>query len=100
LGPQPFHNKTVLLVNEWTNSAAEMVGGFAAENGLASIVAKKTTGNVHGAANFKVGSGYWVGLLIFGWYTSKGNALNVEAFHQMCSWTSIRANWMSASISK
>jgi C-terminal processing protease CtpA/Prc len=75
LGPQPFHNRIVLLVNEWTNSAAEMVAGFAAENALATIVGKKTAGNVLGAANFKVGSGYWVRLPIFGWYTSKGDCL-------------------------
>ena len=75
LGPQPFHNKVVLLVNEWTNSAAEMVAGFAAENGLAIIVGKKTAGNVLGAANFKVGSGYWVRLPVFGWYTSNGDCL-------------------------
>jgi carboxyl-terminal processing protease len=75
LGTQPFHGRIVLLVNEWTNSAAEMVAGFAAENGLATIVGRKTAGNVLGAANFKVGSGYWVRLPIFGWYTSKGDCL-------------------------
>jgi len=75
LGPQPFHNRIVLIVNEWTNSAAEMVAGFAAENGLAILVGKKTAGNVLGAANFKVGSGYWVRLPIFGWYTSEGDCL-------------------------
>ena len=75
LGPQPFHNHIVLLVNEWTNSAAEMVAGFAAENGFATIVGTKTAGNVLGAANFKVGRGYWVRLPVFGWYTSKGDCL-------------------------
>jgi C-terminal processing protease CtpA/Prc len=75
LGPQPFHNHIVLLVNEWTNSAAEMVAGFPAENGLATIVGTQTAGNVLGAANFKVGSGYWVRLPVFSWYTSKGNCL-------------------------
>jgi C-terminal processing protease CtpA/Prc len=75
LGPQPFHNHIVLLVNEWTNSAAEMVVGFAAENGLATIVGKQTAGNVLGAANFRVGSEYWVRLPVFGWYTSKGDCL-------------------------
>ena len=50
LGPQPFHNRIVVLVNEWTNSAAEMVANFAAENGLATIVGQKTRGNVLGAA--------------------------------------------------
>ena len=76
LGPQPFHGKIVLLVNEWTNSAAEMVTSFAAENDLATIVGTKTAGNVLGAANFKVGSGYWVRLPIFGWYTSSGESLD------------------------
>ena len=42
---------------------------------LATIVGKQTAGNVLGAANFKVGSGYWVRLPIFGWYTSKGDCL-------------------------
>ena len=75
LGSQPFHDHIVLLVNEWTNSAAEMVAGFAAENRLATIVGKQTAGNVLGAANFKVGSGYWVRLPIYGWYTSNDNCL-------------------------
>ena len=76
LGPQPFHGKIVMLVNEWTNSAAEMVTSFAAEHDLATIIGTKTAGNVLGAANFKVGSGYWVRLPIFGWYTSKGESLD------------------------
>jgi carboxyl-terminal processing protease len=76
LGPQPFHGRIVILVNEWTNSAAEMVTSFAAENDLATIVGTKTAGNVLGAVNFKVGSGYWVRLPIFGWYTSKGQSLD------------------------
>jgi C-terminal processing protease CtpA/Prc len=75
LGPQPFHNHIVVLVNERTNSAAEMVAGFAAENGLATVIGKQTAGNVLGAANFKVGKGYWVRLPVYGWYTSKGNCL-------------------------
>lgn len=76
LGPQPFHGRIVLLVNEWTNSAAEMVASFAAEHDLATIVGTKTAGNVLGAANFKVGSGYWVRLPIFGWYTSRAESLD------------------------
>jgi C-terminal processing protease CtpA/Prc len=75
LGPQPFHNHIAVLVNERTNSAAEMVAGFAAENGLATIIGKQTAGNVLGAANFKAGKGYWVRLPVYGWYTSKGNCL-------------------------
>lgn len=75
LGEQPFHGRIVVLVNEWTNSAAEMVANFAAENGLATIVGQKTRGNVLGAANFSVGGGYWLRLPVFGWYTSKGLSL-------------------------
>src|SRR5437867_2479029 len=75
LGVQPFHNRIVILVNEWTNSAAEMVANFATENGLATIVGQKTRGNVLGAANFKVGSGYWLRLPVFGWFTSTGRSL-------------------------
>ena len=75
LGAQPFHKRIVVLVNEWTNSAAEMVANFAAENQLATIVGQKTRGNVLGAANFKVGGGYWLRLPVFGWFTSKGRSL-------------------------
>ena len=75
LDAQPFHGRIVLLVNEWTNSAAEMVANFAAENHLATIVGTRTAGNVLGAVNFHVGSGYWLRLPIFGWYTSRGQCL-------------------------
>jgi carboxyl-terminal processing protease len=75
LGAQPFHNRIVLLVNEWTNSAAEMVANFAAENHLATLVGQKTHGNVLGATNFKLPGGYWLRLPIFGWFTSKGHSL-------------------------
>lgn len=75
VGAQPFHGKIVLLVNEWTNSAAEMVAGFAQAYRLATIVGGKTAGNVLGAANFKVGGGYTLRLPIFGWYTPQGDCL-------------------------
>jgi C-terminal processing protease CtpA/Prc len=75
LGAQPFHNRIVVLVNEWTNSAAEMLGAFAAENRLATVVGEKTRGNVLGAVNFKVGGGYRLRLPVFGWYTSNGRSL-------------------------
>jgi C-terminal processing protease CtpA/Prc len=75
LGPQPFHGKVAVLVNEWTNSAAEMLAGFASENRLATIVGTKTAGNVLGAVNQKLGGGYWLRVPIFGWYTSAGKCL-------------------------
>jgi C-terminal processing protease CtpA/Prc len=75
LRSQIFHNRVVVLVNEWTNSAAEMVANFAVENRLATVVGQKTHGNVLGATNFKVGGGYWLRLPVFGWFTSKGHSL-------------------------
>jgi carboxyl-terminal processing protease len=75
LGPQPFHKKIVVLVNEWTNSAAEMLAAFATENQLATIMGRRTRGNVLGTANFRLPAGYWLRLPIFGWYTSEGRSL-------------------------
>lgn len=75
LGTQPFHSRIAVLVNEWTNSASEMVASFASENRLATVVGTKTAGNVLGASNFKVGSSYWLRVPVFGWYTSQGNCL-------------------------
>jgi carboxyl-terminal processing protease len=75
LGPQPFHNNVVVLVNEFTNSAGEMTAAFAAENNLATVVGATTAGNVLGAVNFGVGRGYWLRLPVFGWYTSRGTCL-------------------------
>jgi C-terminal processing protease CtpA/Prc len=75
LGLQPFHRRIVLLVNEWTNSAAEMVVSFASENKLATVVGTKTAGNVLGAINAKVGGGYWLRLPVFGWYTNNGTSV-------------------------
>jgi len=48
LGPQPFHGRIVLLVNQHTASAAETITGFARENKLAIIVGTKTAGQVLG----------------------------------------------------
>ena len=75
LGPQPFHGRVTILVNEWTNSAAEMLASFASENRLATIIGTKTAGNVLGAVNQKVGVGYWLRVPVFGWCTPNGKCL-------------------------
>lgn len=41
LGPQPYHGRVVILVNQHSASAAEMLAGFAQENHLATIVGTK-----------------------------------------------------------
>jgi C-terminal processing protease CtpA/Prc len=72
LGVQAFHGHVVLLVNEHTLSAGEMVAAFAKENGLATIVGTTTDGQVLGGANFSVGGGYILRLPAAGWYTWRG----------------------------
>lgn len=72
LGGQPFHGHVVLLVNEHTLSAGEMVAAFGKENGLATIVGTTTGGQVLGGANFAVGGGYILRLPAAGWYTWRG----------------------------
>jgi C-terminal processing protease CtpA/Prc len=46
LGQRRFHGRMVLLLNEHTASAGEMVAAFAEENHLATIVGTKTPGPV------------------------------------------------------
>ena len=58
LGPQPFHGHIVILVNEHTTGAAEMVTLFAKENSLATIVGMKTPGRLISRTGTKVGDGY------------------------------------------
>ena len=72
LGPKPFHGQVVMLINEHTLSAGEMVAAFAAENGLATLVGTRTGGQVLGGANFTVGHGFVLRLPAAGWYTSRG----------------------------
>jgi C-terminal processing protease CtpA/Prc len=62
-----------MLVNEFTNSAGEMAAQFAKDTKLATLVGKKTMGNVLGSTTFDVGNGYTLYMPIFGWYSPDGN---------------------------
>jgi len=75
LGPQPFHGRTVVLINEHSHSAAEMVASFAKENGLATLVGTRTAGEALGGANFKLPGGYVLRMPVAGWYTWKGDCI-------------------------
>jgi carboxyl-terminal processing protease len=46
LGPQKFHGRVIILVNEHTASAGEMVPAFAEENNVATIIGTKTPGRL------------------------------------------------------
>jgi len=75
LGKRPFHGRVVVLVNEHTASAGEMVAAFAEENNLAIIVGTKTPGRLLSGSAFKVGHGYILGLPVAGYLTWQGRTL-------------------------
>ena len=75
LGPQPFHGRIVILINEYARSGAEMVASFAKENRLATLVGSKTAGEVLGAANFTLTAGYILRMPVTGWYTWQGECI-------------------------
>ena len=75
LGAQKHHGQTVILVNEHSASATEMVGAFASEYGLATLVGVKTAGRLVGASSFKVGFGYRVALPVAAYFTWHGTNL-------------------------
>ena len=75
LGSQKFHGKVVLLVNEHSVSAAEMLAAFAAENNLAKIVGTKTAGRLLSGSAFRVGHGYILVLPTAAYLTWSGRSL-------------------------
>jgi C-terminal processing protease CtpA/Prc len=75
LGPQKFHGRVVILVNEHTASAGEMVAAFAEENRLATIVGKKTPGRLLSGTTFRVKPGYILGLPVAAYLTWQGQLI-------------------------
>jgi carboxyl-terminal processing protease len=58
LGPQKWHGRISILINEHTVSAGEMIAAFAEENGLATLIGVETAGRLIPGSGFKVGQGY------------------------------------------
>ncbi|MEO7272152.1 MAG: S41 family peptidase, partial [Vicinamibacterales bacterium] len=78
LGTKPFHGRIVMLVNEHTLSAGEMVAAFAKENRLATLVGTTTGGQGLGGGYFSVRHGFTLRFPAAGWYTAKTNGDVVE----------------------
>ncbi len=75
LGPQRFHGRVIILVNEHTASAGEMVAAFAEENKLATIIGAKTPGRLLSGSAFKAGFGYIVGVPVAAYLTWEGRLI-------------------------
>lgn len=73
LPKQKWHGRMVILVNEHTVSAGEMVAAFAKENELAKIVGIETAGRLIPGSGFKVGAGYLVIMPKAAYLTWSGN---------------------------
>ncbi|MPZ16584.1 MAG: hypothetical protein GEV06_01530 [Luteitalea sp.] len=75
LGVQPHHGHVVMLINEHSASAAEMVAAFASEYRLATLIGVKTAGRLVATSAFKVGVGYRVLLPVAAYFTWQGTNL-------------------------
>lgn len=75
LGTQKFHGRLVLLVNEHSASAAEMLTAFVTENNLGKIVGARTAGRLLSGSTFKVGHGYILGVPTAAYLTWSGRSL-------------------------
>jgi carboxyl-terminal processing protease len=97
LGPQPFHGRVVILVNQHSASASEMLAAFAQENHLATIVGTKTQGRLLSGGAFKAGHGFILGLPTAGYLTWQGTMLEgkgIEPEHPVeLSYEALRGGW-------
>jgi carboxyl-terminal processing protease len=75
LGKRPFHGRTLILVNEHTTGAAEMVAQFAQENQLAEILGSKTPGKLVSRSATKVGLGYRLVVPVAAYVSAKGTQI-------------------------
>jgi carboxyl-terminal processing protease len=75
LGRQSFHGRVVILVNEHTTGAAEMLVQFAQENGLGTVVGNKTPGRLVSRSAFKIGNNYRIVIPIGAYVSWRGNRI-------------------------
>lgn len=75
LGRKAFHGHVVILVNEHSTGAAEMLAQFAQENRLATIVGTKTPGRLVSRSATKLGSGYRLVVPVAAYISAKGTLI-------------------------
>lgn len=74
-GSKAFRGSVVILVNEHTSGAAEMLTQFAQENGLATIVGSKTPGRLVSRSATKLGEGYRLIVPVAAYVSAKGRQI-------------------------
>ena len=76
LGGRRFHGRIVVLVNEHTTCASEMVALFAREEAGAKIVGMPTPGRLVSHTGFKVGHGFTLALPVAAYSSWNGTRLD------------------------
>ena len=75
LGKHSFKGKVIILVNEHSTGAAEMLTQFAQENHLATIVGTKTPGRLVSRSATKLGEGYRLVVPVAAYISAKGKQI-------------------------
>ena len=75
LGQQSFKGKVVILVNEHSTGAAEMLAQFAQENQLATILGTKTPGRMVSRTATKLGNDYRLVVPVAAYISGKGKQI-------------------------
>lgn len=76
LGPRAFHDRVVVLVNEHTTCASEMVALFAREATGAKIVGTSTPGRLVSHSGYKIGHGFTLALPVAAYTSWAGTRLD------------------------
>lgn len=74
-GSKAFRGRVVILVNEHTAGAAEMLAQFAQENRLGTIVGSKTPGRLVSRAATKLDAGYRLVVPVAAYVSAKGKQI-------------------------
>lgn len=75
LGPKAFHGRMVLLINEHSASASEVIAAFAAESRFATLVGSMTVGRLLSGDPFRVGNGFILVVPTAAYLTWQGNLI-------------------------
>ena len=76
LGSRQFHGRIVVLINEHTTCASEMVAQFAREQAGATIVGMATPGRLVSHTGFKLGYGLTLALPVAAYVSWEGTSLD------------------------
>ena len=76
LGARKFHGRVVVIVNEHTTCASEMVALFAREEAGAKIVGTATPGRLVSHTGFKLGDGFTLALPVAAYSSWNGTRLD------------------------